>query len=79
MRYYSCCMSYDQESLVYKYRRLNGYTQVEFAYMLGITVRQLQRIEKDFSRTKISTCRKIIHLLNIPDKEILKFIKGENK
>ena len=77
MRFDCYYMSFAPESLVAKYRILNGYTQVELAYILGISTRQLQRIEKDFSRTKISTCRNIIRILDIPDNEIIDFIKGE--
>ena len=77
MRFDSYYMSFAPEALVAKYRILNGYTQVELAYILGISTRQLQRIEKDFSRTKISTLRNIIRILDIPDNEIIKFIKGE--
>lgn len=77
MRFDSYYMSFAPETLVAKYRILNGYTQVELAYILGISTRQLQRIEKDFSRTKISTLRSIIRILDIPDNEIIKVIKGE--
>ena len=75
MRFDSYYMSFAPETLVAKYRILNGYTQAELAYILGISTRQLQRIEKDFSRTKISTLRSIIRILDIPDNEIIEFIK----
>lgn len=77
MRFYHYYIPCTSESLVAKYRILNGYTQVELAHILGISTRQLQRIEKDFSRTKISTLRSIIRILDIPDNEIIKVIKGE--
>lgn len=78
MRFYHYFVPCTSESLVAKYRKLNGYTQVELACILGISTRQLQRIENDFSRTKISTLRSIIRILDIPDNKILEVIKGEN-
>jgi len=56
-------------------RNKRGYTQEYFAELLGISWRQLQRIEKNEEQTKITTLKKIIKILNIPDKEILDFIK----
>ena len=52
-----------------------NYTQEELAEILNISTRQLQRIEKDEDKTKIGTMRKIIKILEIPDKEIVKYIK----
>lgn len=51
------------------------YTQEQLAEILNISPRQLQRIEKDESKTKIQTLRKIVKILEIPDNEILKYIK----
>lgn len=56
-------------------RMKKNYTQEELAEILNISTRQLQRIEKDENNTKIETIRKIIKVLEIPDKEILKYIK----
>jgi transcriptional regulator with XRE-family HTH domain len=56
-------------------RILRNYTQEEFAEILEITPRQLQRIEKDEEKTKIKTLKKIIKILKIPDKEIIEFMK----
>lgn len=56
-------------------RNKKGYTQEEFAEQLGISWRQLQRIEKNEEQTKIKTLKKIIKILKIPDKEIIDFIK----
>ena len=50
-------------------------TQEQLAEIINISPRQLQRIEKDEDKTKIDTIRKIIKVLNIPDEEILKYIK----
>ena len=52
-----------------------GYTQEQLAELIDISWRQLQRIEKNENNTKISTLKKIIRILNIPDEDILKFFK----
>lgn len=57
----------------------NKYTQEKLAEIIDISPRQLQRIEKNEEKTKITTLRKIIKVLKIPDKEILNFIKGNEK
>ena len=56
-------------------RRKRNYTQEELAEILNITPRQLQRIEKNENKTKIETLKKIIKVLQIPDKEIIDYIK----
>ncbi len=62
--------------MIKEYRIKNNYTQEELAEIINISPRQLQRIEKDENKTKIETIKKIIKVLNIPDEEILKYIKG---
>ena len=62
--------------MIIEYRIKNNYTQEELAEIINISPRQLQRIEKDENKTKIETIKKIIKVLNIPDEEILKYIKG---
>ena len=52
-----------------------GYTQEQLAELIDISWRQLQRIEKNENNTKISTLKKIIRILNIPDEDILKFFR----
>ena len=61
--------------MIKEYRIKNNYTQEQLAEIINISPRQLQRIEKDEEKTKIETIRKIIKVLNIPDEEILKYIK----
>lgn len=61
--------------MIKEYRIKNNYTQEQLAEIINISPRQLQRIEKDDDKTKIETIRKIIRVLNIPDEEILKYIK----
>ena len=56
-----------------------NYTQEELAEILNITPRQLQRIEKNENKTKIETLKKIIKVLQIPDKEIIDYIKKSHK
>ena len=52
-----------------------NYTQEELAEIINISPRQLQRIERNEEKTKIETLRKIIKVLQIPDKEIIEYIK----
>ncbi len=52
-----------------------NYTQEELAEIINISPRQMQRIEKNENKTKIETLKKIIKVLQIPDKEILEYIK----
>lgn len=61
--------------MVKEYRIKNNFTQEQLAEMIDISPRQLQRIEKNESQTKIETIRKIISVLNIPDSEILRYLK----
>lgn len=61
--------------MIKEYRIKNNYTQEQLAEIINISPRQLQRIEKDEDKTKIETIRKIIRVLNIPNEEILKYIK----
>ena len=61
--------------MIKEYRIKNNYTQEQLAEIINLSPRQLQRIEKDEDKTKIETIRKIIKVLNIPDEEILKYIK----
>lgn len=55
------------------------YTQEELAELLEITPRQLQRIERNEADTKISTLKKIIAILDIPQDEVLKYIYNRKK
>lgn len=56
-------------------RTKKGYTQEELAEKVNISTRQLQRIEENEERTKIPTLKKIIKILQIPDDEIIEFMK----
>ena len=61
--------------MIRHYRLQNKLTQEELAEELGISWRQLQRLEYDEEKTRISTFKKIVKVLHIPDDEVLKFIK----
>ena len=61
--------------MIKQYRLAKNLSQEELAEEIGISWRQLQRLEHNEENTRISTFKKIIKTLNIPDDEILKFIK----
>lgn len=61
--------------MIKEYRRKMNYTQEQLAEIIDISTRQLQRIEVDEDRTRIATIRKLIKVLQIPDEEVLKYIK----
>ena len=63
------------DSMIKEIREKRNYTQEKLAEMLEISPRQLQRIEKDEEKTKITTLKKIISTLKIPDEEVLKYMK----
>ena len=60
---------------IFEARNRRNLTQEELAEELDISWRQLQRIEKNEIETSVKTLKKIVHVLEIPDKEILKYIK----
>lgn len=61
--------------MIKQLRKQMNLSQEEFAEEIGISVRHLQRLEKDDEKTRVSTFKKIVKSLNVPDEEILKFIK----
>ena len=63
--------------MIKEYKIKKNYTQEDLAEIIGISSRQLQRIELEEERTKIATIRKIIKVLEIPDEEILKYMKKD--
>ncbi len=63
--------------MIKKYRLEKGYTQEQLAEIINISTRQLQRIEENEEKTKISTLKKIIKVLQIQDKDIINFLKTE--
>lgn len=61
--------------MIRKYRQLKKLSQEKLAEKINISWRQLQRIEQNEEKTRISTFKKIVKVLNIPDKEIINFFK----
>lgn len=55
-------------------RKKKNYSQEKLAEILGLSTRQLQRIEKNEEETKITTLKKIIATLEIPENEILDYM-----
>lgn len=50
-------------------------SQEQLAEKINISTRQLQRIEKVEEKTKLTTLKKIIKVLEISDEEIIDFMK----
>lgn len=55
-------------------RKKKNYSQEKLAEMLEISTRQLQRIEKNEDETRITTLKRIIKILEIPDEEVIEYI-----
>lgn len=53
----------------------NDLTQEELAEKLDISWRHMQRLEYNEENTTVKTLKKIIKVLNIPDEEILEYLK----
>lgn len=64
--------------MIKEYRVKNNLTQEQLAENLNISWRHLQRLEKEEDKTTIKTLRKIIKVLNIPDKDILLYLKEKD-
>ncbi len=56
-------------------RKKKHLTQEQLAEKLDISWRQLQRLEFDEESTTVKTLKKIVKVLDIPDEEILHYIK----
>lgn len=63
--------------MIKEYRKKMNYTQEQLAEIVDISTRQLQRIELNEDKTKIVTIKKLINVLQIPDSEILNYIKQQ--
>lgn len=59
-----------------EYRLENNLSQEQLAELIDISARHLQRIEHNEEKTRVSTFKKLVKSLNIPDEEIIKFIKN---
>lgn len=56
-------------------RKKMNMTQEELSEKLDISLRHLQRLEIFEEKTTVKTLKKIIKVLDIPDEEILTYIK----
>ena len=61
--------------MIKEYRLKHKLSQEELAEEIGISTRHLQRLEHNEENTRVSTFKKIVKSLSIPDDEIVKFIK----
>lgn len=61
--------------MIREYRLKNRLSQEELAEEIGISWRHLQRLEYNEENTRISTFKKIVKALEVPDDEIIRFIK----
>lgn len=62
--------------MIRKYRQLKKLSQEELAEEINISWRQIQRIEQNEEKTRITTFKKLVKVLNIPDDEIINFLKN---
>lgn len=65
--------------MIKNYRLKAGLTQEKLAELLNISTRQLQRIEKDETKTTIGMLKKIKNMLNIPNEEMIKIFEDNKK
>lgn len=65
--------------MIRNYRLKAGLTQEKLAELLNISTRQLQRIEKDETKTTIAMLIKIKNMLNIPNEEMIKIFDINKK
>lgn len=51
-------------------------TQEQLAEIVDISWRQLQRIEKNESETRVQTLKKLVKVLDIPNDELINYLKS---
>ncbi len=71
--------NYKVKTMIKNYRLKAGLTQEKLAELLNISTRQLQRIEKDETKTTIAMLIKIKNMLNIPSEEMIKIFETNKK
>lgn len=64
--------------MIKEYRLKKILTQEELAEALDISSRHLQRLEYEEDKTTVKTLKKIVRVLDIPNDEILKYIKKKS-
>lgn len=57
-----------------EYRKLRGYTQEQLAELVGISWRQLNRIENETSIPTLETFKKLVDVLKIKDKDVMEYL-----
>ncbi len=65
--------------MIKEYRIKRGYTQEELSELLNLSTRQLQRIEKDETKTTIDTLKRIRKVLEIPDQDMIQILYEKNE
>ena len=65
--------------MIKEYRIKRGLTQEKLAEMVNLSTRQLQRIEKDETKTTIETLKKIRTALAIPDEDMIKVLYEQDE
>lgn len=63
--------------MIKEYRNLRKLSQEELAEIIGISTRQIQRIENNESGVSLKTLRKLIKALAIKEEDIIKIIKED--
>jgi len=64
--------------MIKEYRLKNNLTQEKLAELLDISSRHLQRLEYEEDKTTVKTLKKIVKILDIPNDEILKYIRKKS-
>lgn len=64
--------------MIKKFRKEKKLTQEQLAEQVDISWRHLQRLENNEDNTTIKTLRKIVAALDIPDEEVLHYIKKKS-
>ncbi len=62
-----------------RYRKLRNYTQEQLADLTGLDLRTIQRIENYYKTPTMESFKKLVKILKIEDKDILDYIKKEDK
>ncbi len=65
--------------MIKKYRKLKKLTQEALAEKVGISTRQIQRLEKGTDVPSFITLQKLVLLLNINDKDLAEYVRTLKK
>lgn len=64
--------------MIKEYRLKKNLTQEQLAEKLDISSRHLQRLENSEEKTTVKTLKKIVSVLEIPNDEIIKYIRKKS-